>query len=310
MIGYATLEDTTHRRMHFYDVKTSLKKGISISFLAHTGLALWLLSSFSLEKNQRDLELIPVEIVYESETDGIYDPNMSVGQQNTILDPTLGREPHYAEKMPPTNLKPEEEVVSDTPLPPQDRQEPLNDKPESLDDMLAKIKKSLDNTSKKLDATNKDLNATSAMTSELNLALKLANGEDAQELYVNHYPSGERSQVTYEEFFRLYASGFLLRNSKENPFRHVLCEQSNKDVEGVVYLSVTFLDDSTFQIETGRLFEGFTDPTGSIADYYQRLMDKLPKKFMPPSVAGLKAPFRFHYFITNPAFVFPDRYCP
>lgn len=166
-----------------------------------------------------------------------------------------------------------------------------------------KIKKNLEGKLIEEDNLNDELtdsfNQLSLSLKGILTTLKVENREQTPtEAYHEYYPKDERNEVTYGEFFRVYANGFLFVNNWQQ--RKILKELTDNPDEDLIHLTVKFQQNGKFQITRLETVEG-TKHGIKIIKHYRQLFQELNKKFVPLSDAGLIAPHYESYVIRNPA---------
>lgn len=120
---------------------------------------------------------------------------------------------------------------------------------------------------------------------------------------------GESNESTYYKFFQSYVNVHYLFNVAWN--REIYQEYmailpiliKNQLLRHTTLHNVRFNRDGTWEVVRFEIMPGFIDENGKVSRFHRKLLDRIPKTFIAPEVAGLPIPFEAMYWFRNPYYL-------
>ncbi len=167
----------------------------------------------------------------------------------------------------------------------------------TLDDMIEEHKERIGRLNETLDDFHDAVEGLKeALKRRADFYYEVVEDGDLSEYFRKEY--AERNETTYSELFRLHGNFWLLKNKEKlSSVDHIV--RQNTDAEGILHFDVEFAEDGSFRFTRFHMDPDFQDIEGEVERCYRDVMEAMPRRFVPPGEAGLKAPYELSYFAVN-----------
>ena len=131
--------------------------------------------------------------------------------------------------------------------------------------------------------------------------------KDVQRMLEETYLAFRKTQLyksnkaSYYKYFESFSNHHLPQPEIRTEFyRDILpILKKNSSMLRITFDDIRFNGNGIWEVVRFGLMPGFVDENGKVLNFYRKLLDELPKEFIPPEIAGLQSPFQARYWFIN-----------